>query len=249
VTLTERLIAAIERDERTVVLTIVAGEDVGTKLLVVEGEEPVGDAPASLAAEADDALRRARNRVFEWEGRKVYAEVYAPPPRLLVYGAVDAADALCAAARAIGWRTIVADTRSKFATPERMRNADEVVVAWPEETLAQVQPDFHTAVVCLSHDDKFDLPMLRGALASEAFYVGAIGSRRTQAKRREQLLASGVAEEDLDRIYGPAGLDIGAETPAETALAILAEILAVRAGRDGGSLREKSGRIGVRAEA
>jgi xanthine dehydrogenase accessory factor len=249
VSLTERLLEAIERDERAVVLTIVEGDGVGAKLLVVEGEEPVGDAPAELAAEARDALRRARNRVFEWEGRKIYAEVYAPPPRLFVYGAVDTADALCAAARAIGWRTIVGDARATFATRERLRNADEVIVAWPDEALAEVRPDFHTAVVCLSHDDKFDLPMLRGALATEAFYVGAIGSRRTQAKRRERLLEAGLSEDDVDRIHGPAGLDIGAESPAETALAILAEILAVRAGRGGGSLRAKSGRIGVHAEA
>jgi xanthine dehydrogenase accessory factor len=248
-TLTERLLQAIERDERAVVLTILDGDDVGTKLLVVEGEPPLGDAPPGLAAEAPEALRRARNRVFEWEGRKVFAEVYAPPARLLVYGAVDTADALCAAAAQIGWRTIVADARSKFATPERMRNADEVVVAWPEETLAQVRPDSHTAVVCLSHDDKFDLPMLKGALASDAFYVGAIGSRRTQDKRRARLLESGVAEDDLARIHGPAGLDIGAESPAETALAILAEILAVRAGREGGPLRARAGRISVHAES
>ncbi len=248
-TLTERLLEAIERDERAVVLTIVEGEGAGAKLLVVEGEEPVGDAPRALASEAEGALRRARNGVFEWEGRKVFAEVYARPPRLLVYGAVDTAEALCALAKQIGWRTIVADARSKFATRERLSHADEIVVAWPEETLAQVRPDFHTAVVCLSHDDKFDLPMLKGALASEAFYVGAIGSRRTQSRRRERLVEAGVADGDLDRIHGPAGLDIGAETPSETALAILAEILAVRAGREGGSLRGKSGRIGVRAEA
>jgi xanthine dehydrogenase accessory factor len=248
-TLTARLLEAIDRDERAVVLTIVAGDGLGAKLLVVEGEEPIGDAPPELAAEADDALRRARNRVFEWEGRTVFAEVYARPPRLLVYGAVDTADALCALAKQIGWRTIVADARSRFATAERMRNADEIVVAWPDEALAEVGPDFHTAVVCLSHDDKFDLPMLKGALASDAFYVGAIGSRRTQEKRKARLLEAGVSEDDLSRIHGPAGLDIGADTPSETALAILAEIMAVRAGREGGPLRARSGRISVHAES
>ena len=247
--LTQRLLAAIERDERAVVLTIVEGEDVGAKLLVVEGEEPLGDAPPELAREADDALRRARNRVFEWEGRKVYAEVYARPPRLLVYGAVDTADALCAAAQAVGWRTIVGDARSKFATPERMPHADELIVAWPEDVLAQVAPDFHTALVTLAHDDKFDVPFLSGALASDAFYIGAIGSRRTQEKRRARLLEAGVAEDELARIHGPAGLDIGAETPAETAVAILAEAMAVRAGRAGGPLRDKAGRISVGASS
>jgi xanthine dehydrogenase accessory factor len=169
--------------------------------------------------------------------------VFGPPPRLLVYGAVDTADALCAAARGIGWHTIAADARARFATPERLPNAHEVIVAWPEETLAQVQPDHATAIVVLTHDDKFDVPMLVGALSTDAFYVGAIGSRRNQERRRERLLEAGLEEAALERISGPAGLDIGAHSPAETGLSILAEIMAVRAGRDGGRLRESSGRI------
>jgi xanthine dehydrogenase accessory factor len=173
----------------------------------------------------------------------VFADVFGPPPRLLVYGAVDTADALCAAARGIGWHTIVADARGRFATKERLPNADEIIVAWPEETLAQVQPDHAIAIVVLTHDDKFDVPMLVGALASDAFYIGALGSRRNQERRRERLLEAGVDESELERISGPAGLDIGAHTPAETALSMLAEILAVRAGRDGGRLKESSGRI------
>ena len=124
-----------------------------------------------------------------------------------------------------------------------MPSADELVVGWPEEVLARVAPDHATAVVVLTHDDRFDVPALEGALASDAFYVGAIGSRRNQARRRERLLEAGVPEEAVDRISGPAGLDIGADTPAETALSILAEILAVRAGRDGGRLKDAPGRI------
>ena len=143
----------------------------------------------------------------------------------------------------IGWHTIAADARGRFATPERLPNAHEVIVAWPEETLAQVQPDHATAIVVLTHDDKFDVPMLVGALSTEAFYVGAIGSRRNQERRRERLLEAGLDETALERISGPAGLDIGAHSPAETGLSILAEIMAVRAGRDGGRLRESSGRI------
>jgi xanthine dehydrogenase accessory factor len=162
---------------------------------------------------------------------------------LLVYGAVDTADALCAAARGIGWHTIVGDARARFATAARLPNADEILVAWPEETLAQVQPDHATAIVVLTHDDKFDVPMLAGALASDAFYVGALGSRRNQERRREHLLEAGVDESALERINGPAGLDIGAHTPAETAVSILAEIMAVRAGREGGRLKDSSGRI------
>jgi len=106
-----------------------------------------------------------------------------------------------------------------------------------------VQPDHATAVVVLTHDDKFDIPALKGALGTDAFYIGAIGSRRNQARRRERLLEAGVPEDALERISGPCGLDIGASTPAETALSILAEILASRVGRSGGSLKDAAGRI------
>jgi xanthine dehydrogenase accessory factor len=116
-------------------------------------------------------------------------------------------------------------------------------VLWPEDALAAVQPDSATAVVILTHDDKFDLPMLTGTLATDAFYVGILGSRRNQERRRGLLLEHGVSETDLDRISGPSGLDLGADTPAETALSMLAEILAVRAGREGGRLKTGRGRI------
>jgi xanthine dehydrogenase accessory factor len=207
--------------------------DDGTERLVSDGDDPV----------ADDLIRGGHSKVVELHGRRIFADVFGPPPRLLVYGAVDTADALCAAARGLGWHTIVADARGRFATRERLPNAHEVIVAWPDETLAQVQPDHATAVVVLTHDDKFDIPMLVGTLATDAYYIGALGSRRNQERRRERLLEAGVDESALDRISGPAGLDIGAHTPAETALSMLAEIMAVRAGRDGGRLRESSGRI------
>jgi xanthine dehydrogenase accessory factor len=246
---TPRLLEAIERDERAVLLTVIEGEPLGAKLLVIEGEEPLGDAPRELAAEAPEALRRARNGVIEVGGLRVFAEVFGGRPRLFVYGAVDTADALCALARQLGWRTIVGDARAKFATPERLPHADEIVNGWPEEALAQVAPDVQTAVVVLSHDDKFDVPALAAAVRGDAFYVGAIGSRRTQAKRREQLAEAGLSAEELERISGPCGLDIGADTPAETALSILAEILAVRAGRDGGRLRAAKDRIHAAVES
>ena len=166
-----------------------------------------------------------------------------PPPRLLVFGAVELAEALCRAARLLGWRTIVVDPRAKLATRERVPSADELAVAWPEDALVQFVPDEETAVLVLTHQDRFDVPALAGALRSDAFYVGALGSRRTQERRRERLLAAGVDEEALERLSGPCGLDLGASTPAETALSILGEILAVRAGRPGGRLKEASGRI------
>jgi xanthine dehydrogenase accessory factor len=228
--LLERLLTVAERDDRAVVFTDL---ETGEQRLVAEGEEPL----------ADDLLRGGRSTLTELDGRRVFADVFGPPPRLLVFGAVDTADALCAAARRLGWQTIVADARAKFATRERLPHADEILVAWPEEALERVRPDHATAVIVLTHDDKFDIPALVGTLRTDAFYVGALGSRRNQERRRERLLEAGVDEDALDRISGPAGLDIGAHTPAETALSMLAEMLAVRAGRDGGRLRDSAGRI------
>jgi xanthine dehydrogenase accessory factor len=224
-------LADVARKERRAVFFV--DLDDGSQRLVHDGDNDV----------ADELIRSGHSRVVELHGRRVFADVYGPPPRLFVYGAVDTADALCAAAKAIGWRTIVADARRRFATKERLPNADEIIVAWPDEALAQVAPDHTTAVMVLTHDDKFDLPLLTGALATEAYYIGALGSRRNQERRRERLLEAGVDESELERISGPAGLDIGAHTPAETAVSMLAEIMAVRAGRDGGRLKESSGRI------
>ena len=224
-------LADVARSERRAVFFV--DLDDGSERLVPEGDNEV----------ADELIRSGHSRVAELHGRRLFADVFGPPPRLFVYGAVDTADALCAAARAIGWRTIVADARARFATRERLPSANEIIVAWPEEALAQVAPDHTTAIVVLTHDDKFDLPLLTGALATDAYYIGALGSRRNQERRRERLLETGVDEEELERISGPAGLDIGAHTPAETAVSMLAEIMAVRAGRDGGRLKESSGRI------
>ena len=218
------------RDEQSdVALTVVAGGDVGEKLHDPELERA--------------ARRRARSHLFEHEGRTVFADVSVPPPRLFVYGAADTAEALCAAAKLLGWRTIVADARPRFATRERLPSADEILVLWPDEALAHVAPDAATSVVVLTHDDKFDLPLVRAVLETEACYLGWLGSRRNQERRRGLLLEEGVAEEELERVSGPAGLDLGAASPEETAVSILAEILAVRAGRAGGRLRESLHRI------
>jgi xanthine dehydrogenase accessory factor len=165
------------------------------------------------------------------------------PYRVLVFGAVDLAEALCKAANALGWVTIVADPRRRFATRERIPSADELLVEWPDQVLARVKPDSSTAVVVLTHEDRFDIPALVGALRSEVFYVGALGARRNQERRQARLLEEGLSEDEIDRIAGPTGLDVGAETPAETAVAILAEMLAVRAGRSGGPLKDARGRI------
>jgi xanthine dehydrogenase accessory factor len=207
-----------------VTFTVVDGERAGERWISTNGEV-------------------TRTGMHEIEGERVFAEVLGPPPRLLVFGAVDLAEELCRAAKGLGWRTIVTDARARFATRERIPSAGELVVAWPEEALERFRPDDRTAVVVLTHEERWDVPAIAGALASNAFYVGAIGSRRTQDTRRESLVEEGVPAEQLERLNGPAGLDVGAASPAETALSILAEILAVRAGREGGRLRGSSERI------
>ncbi|MEI7759602.1 MAG: XdhC family protein [Thermoleophilia bacterium] len=233
--------------ERGVLFTIVEGEGIGAKELVLEsGEHVGGGVPAEAMVEFDDLVRRGRNRLLALDGgTRVFAEWYGPPPRIFVYGAVDTAESLCRAAKLLGWTTIVGDARGMFLTPERMPSADVLIQKWPEEAVAELAPDNQTAVVVLTHDDKFDEPALKAALASEAFYVGALGSRKTTERRRGRLLEAGVSEEQLARIMGPCGLDIGADTQEETAVAILAEIVAVRSGRGGGPLRESKNRIHV----
>ncbi|HET7760419.1 MAG TPA: XdhC family protein [Gaiellaceae bacterium] len=200
-------------------------------LTVLEGER----AGERVAAE----IPPGPSRVLELEGLRVFAEVLGPPPRLLVVGATDTAEELCRAAKALGWRTAVIDPRPALVTRERLPSPDELTVAWPDE----LEAGEDTAVVVLTHEERLDVPALAKALASDAFYVGAIGSRRTQGKRRERLLDAGLDEEQLERLAGPAGLDLGAHTPAETAVSILAEVLAVRAGREGGRLVARSGPI------
>jgi xanthine dehydrogenase accessory factor len=207
----------------------------GVTLTVLEGER------AGQRVEAD--VPPGPSRVLELDGERVFAEVNEPPPRLLVVGATDTAEELARAAKALGWRTAVIDPRPVLVTRERLPSPHELEVAWPDA----LEADAATAVVVLTHEERLDVPALTKALASDAFYVGAIGSRRTQQKRRERLLEAGLSEEQLDRLAGPAGLDLGAHTPAETAVSILAEVLAVRAGRGGGRLVERSGPIHARA--
>jgi len=249
VKLLERLAELRESEERGILFTQVEGNGVGTKVLVLESGERVGDGLEEATAQFDELIRRGRNRLLSLDdGAKVFAEWYGPPPRLFVYGAVDTAEAMCRGAKLLGWHVIVADARAKFATRERIPSADELIVAWPEDAFEQVKPDHQTAIVVLTHDDKFDEPALVGALETEAFYIGALGSRRNQERRKERLLEAGVAEVELARIMGPCGLDIGADTQEETALSILAEILAVRGQREGGFLKDAKKRIHVEVE-
>jgi xanthine dehydrogenase accessory factor len=195
---------------------------------------------AEAAQLADELMWAERSE----RRRDLFVDVTFPPPRLIVCGAVDFAAALCRMAKAAGWRAFVVDPRARFAQPARFPDAEEVVAAWPEQAFTQLGGiDRATAIAVLTHDPKLDDAALVLALRSHAGYIGAMGSRRAQAKRRERLLAKGIEEADLERISAPIGLDLGALTAEETALSIIAEIVAMRHGRSGGRLAQASGRI------
>jgi xanthine dehydrogenase accessory factor len=195
----------------------------------------------------EDAARHADELMWAERSERrgdLFIDVTFPPPRLIIFGAVDFAAALCTMARATGWRAFVVDPRARFAQPARFPDAEEVVAAWPEEAFQRLGGiDRATAIAVLTHDPKLDDAALVLALRSDAGYIGAMGSRRAQAKRRERLLAKGIEDADLERISAPIGLDLGALTAEETALSIIGEIVAMRHGRPGGRLAHSQGRI------
>jgi xanthine dehydrogenase accessory factor len=231
-------------------LTIVLdGENPGAKLLLLEdgtregslGEHGLDDAAADRAA---SAMWSERSELYEHEGQTLFVDVVAPPPRLIIFGAVDFAAQLAAAAKLAGWRAYVVDPRRRFATADRFPEAERVIAAWPDKALDELGGiDRATSIAVLTHDPKLDDAVLRIALRSEAQYIGAMGSRRAQEKRRERLIAEGLTDEELARLAAPIGLDIGALTAAETAISIMGEITAVRRGREGGRLKGAPGRI------
>jgi xanthine dehydrogenase accessory factor len=238
-----------EADGRAALVTVVAGANLGAKLLVrddggVSGS--LGDAALEreAVAAADELMWAERSELREVGDVSLFVDITAPAPRLVIFGAVDYAAALARLARAAGWRPYVCDPRSQFATAARFPDAEEVIAAWPEEAFARIGGiDRATYIAVLTHDPKLDDAALSIALRSEAAYVGAMGSRRAQAQRRERLLAAGLDEELLDRVAAPIGLDLGAMTAEETALSIMAEVVAVRHGRSGGRLSSAGGRI------
>jgi xanthine dehydrogenase accessory factor len=178
----------------------------------------------------------------------VFIESFAAPPHMIIFGAVDFTAALARVAKILGYRVTVCDARAVFATVARFRMADEVVNDWPDRYLAKVGDELgpRDAVCVLTHDPKFDVPAIVGALATDVGYLGAMGSRRTNAERTERLRTEGVDDRDLVRVMAPIGLDIGARTPEETAVSICAEIIALRTGQAGGSLTDASGPIHAR---
>jgi xanthine dehydrogenase accessory factor len=173
----------------------------------------------------------------------LFYDVYPAPPTLIIFGAVHAAQPLTKIAKMLGYRVLISDARAKLATEERFPEADEVIVAWPDEALAKYRIGRNSYLAILTHDPKFDEPALIGALDTRAPYIGAVGSRKTNRDRRERLRNAGVSDESLSRIRGPIGLDIGASSPEEMAISIMAEIIAVRKGRAGGPLTEATGSI------
>ena len=214
-------------------------------VLVPAGADADGAAPADLADVCGDIRTAALAALADGESRcirvalaagasaEVFLEVLAPPPALFIYGATEIAAALVAVARVLGWRPIVADARSAFLEAERFPGAEALVRAWPDAAFAGVHLTRRDAVCILTHDPKLDVPAAQCALASGAGFVGLLGSRRTQALRRTQLREAGVSEADIARLRGPVGLELRGRTPAETALAIAGEIVALRRGGSG----------------
>lgn len=249
-TLQARFDGCARRGERSAIVTVVGqSPHLGAKLLVGaagEREGSLGDEAldASAVELAEEALWAERSELREHEGATLFIDVTAPPSRLIVVGAVDFAAQLSAVAVLAGWRAFVVDPRARFATAERFPAAEQVIAAWPDDAFAQLEPiDRATAIAVLTHDPKLDDAALIAALASPAGYIGAMGSRRAQSRRRERLLAAGIDPAELERVAAPIGLDIGALTAAETALSIMSEIVALRHGRLGGRLRHAEGRI------
>ncbi|WP_448002456.1 XdhC family protein [Agromyces bauzanensis] len=211
-----------------------------------------GLSAARIEAELGRRIRSGRSGLvrLECDGDDLvfFCESRLAPPRMLITGAVAFAEALSAAAALLGYRVTVCDPRPLFATPERFPAAHEVVAEWPSDHLAGLDVDERTVVCVLGHDARSDIPLLAAALALPIAYVGALGSRRTHEERVRMLRAAGVGDAELTRLHSPIGLDLGAATPEETAVSILAEVIAARSGRDARPLGETSGPIHARAD-
>lgn len=253
------------RAERPVALaTVIDGPAHGAKLLVAADTEPMGtlgdaDLDRVVARDARAELEAARSGVRHYgpQGQttpedldgspviRVFVESYAPPPQMWIFGAVDFTAALAKVAKVLGYRVTVCDAREIFATRRRFPMADEVVVSWPGPVFDQRGGSLgrRDAVCILTHDPKFDVPAVQGAVATEVGYIGVMGSRTTHDKRMQRLIEAGVGPEARARLMSPIGLDIGARTPEETAISICAEIIASRTGKHAPSLRDADGPI------
>jgi xanthine dehydrogenase accessory factor len=254
----EQLRDLLRAEEPVALATVVNGPQPGAKLLVRPEGEPLGelgdpgldrvvgrDARAQLQAGLTSTRHYGPHGEAREHAVEVFIEAFAPPPRMIIFGAVDFTAALARAAKLLGYRVTVCDARAVFATPQRFPMADEVVNDWPHRYLVKVGEELgpRDAVCVLTHDHKFDVPAITAALNTEVGYIGAMGSRRTHTDRVRRLREEGVDDATLDRVMAPIGLDLGARTPEETAVSICAEIIALRTGRKASSLREADGPI------
>jgi xanthine dehydrogenase accessory factor len=257
----EDVAASIRRREPVAVATVVSGPGaVGARRVVwadrATGSLAPGESYADrLDAAVDDDVRGmlaqglTGQRHYGRQGERrldeltVFVHAFAPPPRMLVFGAIDFAAAVARVGKFLGYHVTVCDARPVFATPKRFPEADEVVVKWPHRFLADAEIDTRTVICVLTHDPKFDVPLLEVALKTPAGYIGAMGSRRTHDDRLKRLREAGVAEEELARLRSPIGLDLGARTPEETAVSIAAELIQLRWGGSGRPLTDTAGRI------
>jgi len=250
--------AAITAGRPVAVATVIAGPGQTGARRVISGDAEDGTLAAGdrLDQAVDDdargmlaqGLTAVRHYGEHGERRldelSVFVQSFAPPPRMLVFGAIDFAAAVARAGKFLGYHVTVCDARPVFATRARFPDADEVVVQWPHRYLASTPVDERTVICVLTHDPKFDVPAVQGALATRVGYIGVMGSRKTHEKRMQRLAEVGVDQpEQIDRLMSPIGLDIGARTPEETAISICAEIIAHRTGRETPSLRRATGPI------
>jgi xanthine dehydrogenase accessory factor len=250
----ETLQAMLHQEKGVAVATVVRGADaIGNKLLVLPGGRTQGSLghaalDALVAADAERAIwnGEAVTRTYTVEGETgaqpydVFVEGFPPPPTLIIVGAGHIAIPLTTFAKTLNYRVVVIDARAAFATRERFPHADELIVEWPDEALEGMDLNPSTSVAVLTHDPKFDEPTLKVVLSHNVGYVGAIGSRKTSAERAERLKKQGLTDEQLSRIHGPIGLNIGAKSPEEMALAIMAQIVAFRHGKDQTSVTDWS---------
>lgn len=243
-------IASLIADERLgAVATVVAGPDIGAKAVVSVGTGIVaGSIPGEIAGDvltdAEELMRHEQSRTLYYGDRRVFIETLAPPPVLLVFGAGHITQSLVRIAHEVGFRVVVSDARAAWATPERFPDVDRLIVGWPDAVFSEITIDQRTYTALLSHDARFEEPVLRAVHRSPVRYIGAMGSRRTHEQRKERLRGEGWTDDEIAAIHGPIGLDLGAETPAETAVSIVAEMIQARYGTGSGlSLLGTDGRI------
>lgn len=239
----QKILDNIQREEmvaRAIVVHAPEGADIGAEMLVypdgqTEGTLGLPDLDKDTVEQAVGLMERTGSKTYPIEtsagAYEVFVDVFPPPPTLLIFGAVHIAIPLVKMAKECGFRVRVIDGRQKFLTKERFPEVDELIEAWPDEILEHnVKIDGNTYVVILTHDEKFDGPALEVSLPTHARYIGAIGSKTTTANRNERLRKMGIPEEQIARIHGPIGMPIGAKEPAEIAISIMAEVIAVKYG-------------------